>query len=429
MSDFVQKPLNKRMNRQNPVSRIEKVERAVGPGPSASVESLSDLSTESGIIRGDLILAPASGVETEEVTSTDYTGVFMSGDGKTFNGEDWNFGGVSAGVLQAGFSALTGKLLAGTGVVVLDVNGITIDGGTGDANRIKFSETDGSELVIYESVSSAFVAVEAGATNPEATLDLSATSGVKTVTFVLVAPETDKNYAEIRNAEFRFNQLKDDFDFIFSGDTVTNLFFGDAGLDAIGIGGVPASGSILEVNSTLASKATKIYGTNSTPIIETNPANNSLKIRGEPAWIPLQKLTTETRQSDGAALANDAELLFDVVAGKKYNIRGKIFFDTTAAADFKYRFVGPSSGPTLFRAVISHIVPGTATRVTSVETGLPTTTNSVAGGGTTMGYVEIDCIHHNDADSTFRFQWAQNTSTAANTSVLAGSYLEYCILE
>lgn len=148
MSDFVMKPLNKRMNQGNPISRIEKVERAVGPGPSASVESLSDLSTESGIIRGDLILSPASGVETEEVTSTDYTGVFMAGDGKTFNSEDWNFGGVSAGILQFGVSALTGKAYAGGGVVVLDADGVTINTGTSktDPNTIKFYGTSISKI-------------------------------------------------------------------------------------------------------------------------------------------------------------------------------------------------------------------------------------------------------------------------------------------
>lgn len=195
------------------------------------------------------------------------------------NDDEWHIIGMNGGVLQFGLSATDGKAYAGGGAVVLDIDGITISGGNGDANRIKFVETDGSELVIYETISSAFFILEAGSTNPEAALNFSATSGVKTVALVLVAPETDKNYVEIRNGEFRFNELKDDFDFRFSGDTQTNLLFGDASLDAIGIGGVPASGSVLDVNSVLADKDTNIYGTSSTPISTYDAGNNSFNLR------------------------------------------------------------------------------------------------------------------------------------------------------
>jgi hypothetical protein len=51
---------------------------------------------------------------------------------------------------------------------------------------------------------------------------------------------------------------------------------------------------------------------------------------------------------------------------------------------------------------------------------------SIAGAGTTGGFVEINGIIHNGVNGgVVRFQWAQDTLDASNTTVLSGSYLEW----
>jgi len=52
---------------------------------------------------------------------------------------------------------------------------------------------------------------------------------------------------------------------------------------------------------------------------------------------------------------------------------------------------------------------------------------SLTGAGTIGGYVEMDLIVNTPATGTFAFQWAQQTSDASDTTVLAGSYLEYMV--
>jgi hypothetical protein len=142
-------------------------------------------------------------------------------------------------------------------------------------------------------------------------------------------------------------------------------------------------------------------------------------------WRPIVKLENETRNSD-ATLANDDELLFTMAAETKYAVRGRIFFDTAAAADFKFALTGPAS-PTLVRILRKHVDPNALTTLIIASEVAYTASTAVAGGtGTTGGWVEFDAIIHNgDNEDTFAFQWAQNTSNAGDTIVRAGSYLEY----
>lgn len=140
-------------------------------------------------------------------------------------------------------------------------------------------------------------------------------------------------------------------------------------------------------------------------------------------WIPVKKTTIETISSDNT-LNNDAALLVTLAATTPYRVRGTVWFDTSAAADFKYRFNYTTGTITTFRARISHIVPGTTADVPLIETAFPTTTVSVVGAGTTGGWIEFDMYILTNASGTLIFQWSQNTSDASNTSVQP-SYLEY----
>jgi hypothetical protein len=143
-----------------------------------------------------------------------------------------------------------------------------------------------------------------------------------------------------------------------------------------------------------------------------------------PRWVTIRKTSNENRQSD-TTLTADSELLFTAVANKTYAVRGRIWFNTPAAADFKYRFT--FAGTTLY---VKHtwIPCGSSTETVAVGVTSPLD-GSALGAGTTGGYVEFEArIVCDGSNRSFPFQWAQVTSTASNTTVLAGSYIEYMLM-
>lgn len=120
-----------------------------------------------------------------------------------------------------------------------------------------------------------------------------------------------------------------------------------------------------------------------------------------------------------------SQLQFAMAASTNYRIRGRVFYDTTANADFKYRFSGPAS-PAAVRIKTSTIIPA-ATALTDirVETAFGTSRSMVGASGA-GGYIEFDGILQNGVNAgTFSFDWAQNTSDAGNTILGAGSWLEW----
>lgn len=141
------------------------------------------------------------------------------------------------------------------------------------------------------------------------------------------------------------------------------------------------------------------------------------------AWNTLVKSTIETRASS-AALANDGALQFSMAANTTYAIRIKVYYDTAATPGFKFALAGPGAA-TIIRIARKHISAAALTTLV-VASEVAYTGSTSLPGGTTGGYFEIDMITTNGATpGTFAFQWAQDTSNASNTSVNAGSYLEY----
>jgi hypothetical protein len=148
-------------------------------------------------------------------------------------------------------------------------------------------------------------------------------------------------------------------------------------------------------------------------------------------WNTAMKTTTETRTST-AALAVDAVLKLTMAANTKYELDMTVHMDTVAAADFKFRLSGPSS-PTLVRAWMVYYAgpasggtasPASAVRLENTYSAADITILSAAAQ--LGGYINLKMTIHNGANAgDFEFQWAQNTSDAGNTSVLAGSYLDW----
>lgn len=143
-------------------------------------------------------------------------------------------------------------------------------------------------------------------------------------------------------------------------------------------------------------------------------------------WTVLSKAADQTRNNSAVLVADDT-LSFSMLANTKYRIRGRIYYDTTAAADFKYTFVGPAS-PTLVRSEIKAVAAGGTPAFAAVGTAYPSSTGvALTGNAATGGFIEFDFVVHNGANAgTFQFQFAQNTQTNDTGAIVrAGSYLEY----
>jgi len=153
-------------------------------------------------------------------------------------------------------------------------------------------------------------------------------------------------------------------------------------------------------------------------------------VQGISVWTTIDKVNDTTRTAS-TTLTADPDLQFSMAANTKYAIRIEVWYDTTAAGDFKYGFNGPAIGAGVIRMSRYAIIAGaTAFTVSAVATAYdPTTGISLAGTGTNGGYIALHGLIQNGATAgTFDFRWSQNTSDAGNTIVRGGSYLEYAVV-
>lgn len=141
----------------------------------------------------------------------------------------------------------------------------------------------------------------------------------------------------------------------------------------------------------------------------------------------INKSTDQTRNST-ITLAADSALQFSMAASTKYWIRVHVFAVAGATPDIKFSLDGPAS-PTVLSGEGFSLNPN-ATRTNlqySTYAGTALSLASAVANGKSV--VRYELIVHNGSNSgTFSLQWAQNTSDPADTTVYAGSYLEYIIL-
>jgi hypothetical protein len=126
-----------------------------------------------------------------------------------------------------------------------------------------------------------------------------------------------------------------------------------------------------------------------------------------------------------SAVLVDSRLSFPMGAGQRVRFRGAAYFETTAAADFKWRHAGPS--PTLVRIHRRWRIPaGTAYAGITSDTTWSAADLALAGTGAGAGEVWLEGVVQSASTGTFVFRFAQNTATNDTGAVLrAGSYLEY----
>ena len=137
----------------------------------------------------------------------------------------------------------------------------------------------------------------------------------------------------------------------------------------------------------------------------------------------IRKLADEPLTNDDT-VNNDSTLKFQMAANTKYAIRLKVFFTTGATPDFKYQVNGPAA--TLVRRHITRAAGASTPPATPAIATTYTTADVTLDGTGADGFIEEEIIVHNGGTGgDFVFRWAQNTSSATATKVLAGSYIEY----
>jgi hypothetical protein len=138
----------------------------------------------------------------------------------------------------------------------------------------------------------------------------------------------------------------------------------------------------------------------------------------------IQKTADESVIST-TVLHDDAELVLTLEANVTYELQCHILVDSNTTADFNSSFSGPAGYTSVW------MTDGLATSVAGQE-GIISRQSRVQGdswptggsGASTYG-VHRPCGYVTTAGTAgaFRFRWAQNTSTAVNTFVRAGSWM------
>ena len=127
--------------------------------------------------------------------------------------------------------------------------------------------------------------------------------------------------------------------------------------------------------------------------------------------------------NNSTTLVDIPQLEINVDAYERVLFRFNVFFNTAAAADFKYQVAIPGS-PTLYRQLTEGLAPDDS----AYDLAIASASNAVplSGAANANGYVRITGVLQNGANAgQLKLQFAQVTGDASDTTVYAGSFLEY----
>lgn len=140
--------------------------------------------------------------------------------------------------------------------------------------------------------------------------------------------------------------------------------------------------------------------------------------------LPLPRVVVKSAnqsRNTTTAYADDSELLFTAEANKSYRVKIWVEY-TLGAGGAKFQLAGPAS--TTVKSVTHIKQGGSPSHVNNPEGTLPQVIlNDANTSGTNVLLVE--CIVRTTNAGTVSLQWAQSTSNGANSTVLAGSYIEW----
>jgi len=150
-------------------------------------------------------------------------------------------------------------------------------------------------------------------------------------------------------------------------------------------------------------------------------------------WQLIMKHTDEVRTSTTTDVA-DTDLQFPIDVLSDYIIKLRVYFGSDATPDFKYSITITGS-PTKFWVYGRQDGSGAGTSPGTDNETTFTGTAAISGqrincSGTLLGYLFLDILVTTDnmgglGGGTFSFDWSQDTSDSANTTVMAGSCIEY----
>lgn len=141
--------------------------------------------------------------------------------------------------------------------------------------------------------------------------------------------------------------------------------------------------------------------------------------------ITARKAAATARIST-TALTADPDLAIAVDANATYKVTALLLYDSAVAADFKWAFTGPAgfTGDYSYSAIQTGSAAGSYADDQNGYAAIAATP-AVGGGAANVEAINIwGNFTTSGTSGTFTLTWAQNTSTASNTTLRAGSYLE-----
>lgn len=143
-------------------------------------------------------------------------------------------------------------------------------------------------------------------------------------------------------------------------------------------------------------------------------------IRGRSNKRSDQNVTSST------TLVAAVGLSLPMIANGKYWIRVVAFFTTQVAAGIKYQHRGPASPTKVYLKRMDMLPGGSAHNNTKLDTGYSGSDVNLSVGSTSEGIIELEgYIENGSTAGDFEFAFAQVTSNGGNTTIKAGSYIEY----
>lgn len=133
----------------------------------------------------------------------------------------------------------------------------------------------------------------------------------------------------------------------------------------------------------------------------------------------FKRKTANETVNNSAALQNDDDLFVSVAANGVYQLNMRVQFNSTAAADFKYGFTFPAGLTMQYTQTVIGVGLTTLNTFEQDETSTP----QLEGQAANKAILIVGLVVVSGTAGTLQFQWAQNSATAVNTTVNAGSYM------
>lgn len=148
------------------------------------------------------------------------------------------------------------------------------------------------------------------------------------------------------------------------------------------------------------------------------------KRAGVPGVVVNPRLADLAKTSDNT-IATDSAFSAPMAAQGKYLLILKIWYNTAANPDFKWRLIGPAS-PAAINLNGQYVIPNATQLVAPFRmTAYSTSDETILSGATGEGWLLVEGYIENGLNAGFlEFQWAQNTSNATATTVRGASYLQ-----